>query len=546
MKKNLLLYLLLICLVSCNYSQTNRKILSKADEYKFNPDSLSEILHKIEDPDKLSDKDLADFYRLSVYNKFHITPDQINESTFDFPIQYYTSVNDTSSIYEMYILIGSYWLKNKDYTRAFQYLNEGYQLAQKNKNYEILDRFCELLGGLNIQQNNYVDAIKYFNLRLKYNNNNNSDIYYDLALIYAHKGDLDSVRANIKKSLLYSNNTPLNIVGHRLRNFANILYEKQKYQEAIDQLRSAQTYTDSASLPMLFASLSASNLCVEKFDSAIYYCNKANLALQLQNQSTSYNYASHKNIIMTLEAVISYKTKKHFSIYDIGNFNDSIAHENMNQQEIIQNQIKDKNRLETDILKLKLYRQKVYLISIVLLIAFLLASYVFIIYSHKKSTRLIEIEEKNETLQILLNNSLKGQQNESDDLFFKKILLQQLGIIKLIATNPTSQNQDLLQQMTRISNQDINVESLLVWEDLYPIIDSIYNGFYSKITKTYGDILIEKEIQLCCLLCAEFSTKEISVITQQSVRTIYQRKTTIRQKLLLPEKGDIITFLKNS
>ena len=32
-------------------------------------------------------------------------------------------------------------------------------------------------------------------------------------------------------------------------------------------------------------------------------------------------------------------------------------------------------------------------------------------------------------------------------------------------------------------------------------------------------------------LCAEFSTKEISVVTQQSIPTIYQRKTNIRKKL---------------
>ena len=50
----------------------------------------------------------------------------------------------------------------------------------------------------------------------------------------------------------------------------------------------------------------------------------------------------------------------------------------------------------------------------------------------------------------------------------------------------------------------------------------------------------EKEIQLCCLLCAGFSTKEISVVTQQSVRTIYQRKTDIRHKLGMDEKEDII------
>ena len=34
--------------------------------------------------------------------------------------------------------------------------------------------------------------------------------------------------------------------------------------------------------------------------------------------------------------------------------------------------------------------------------------------------------------------------------------------------------------------------------------------------------------------------REISVVTQQSVRTIYQRKTDIRHKLDMDEKEDII------
>lgn len=43
---------------------------------------------------------------------------------------------------------------------------------------------------------------------------------------------------------------------------------------------------------------------------------------------------------------------------------------------------------------------------------------------------------------------------------------------------------------------------------------------------------------------AEFSTKEISVVTQQSIPTIYQRKTNIRKKLGMDEKEDIIDFIR--
>lgn len=62
-------------------------------------------------------------------------------------------------------------------------------------------------------------------------------------------------------------------------------------------------------------------------------------------------------------------------------------------------------------------------------------------------------------------------------------------------------------------------------------------------TKEGGPLLNEKEIQLCCLLKADFSTKEINMLTRQSLQTIYQRKTQIRQKLDLAEGDDIAAKL---
>ena len=46
-----------------------------------------------------------------------------------------------------------------------------------------------------------------------------------------------------------------------------------------------------------------------------------------------------------------------------------------------------------------------------------------------------------------------------------------------------------------------------------------------------------------CLLKANFSTKEISIVSGQGVRMVYQRKSVIRQKLGMEEKGDIVEFL---
>ena len=46
-------------------------------------------------------------------------------------------------------------------------------------------------------------------------------------------------------------------------------------------------------------------------------------------------------------------------------------------------------------------------------------------------------------------------------------------------------------------------------------------------------------------MIAGFSTKEISVITSQTTATIYVRKSSVRKKLGVPEKEDIVAFLRH-
>ena len=70
-------------------------------------------------------------------------------------------------------------------------------------------------------------------------------------------------------------------------------------------------------------------------------------------------------------------------------------------------------------------------------------------YIRRRRHRLIEAEERIETLNRLLADATKGDDEQrvagstdkevEDGQFFRKILLQQLGIIRLVATQPTSQ-----------------------------------------------------------------------------------------------------------
>lgn len=123
-------------------------------------------------------------------------------------------------------------------------------------------------------------------------------------------------------------------------------------------------------------------------------------------------------------------------------------------------------------------------------------------------------------------------------------MLQQLGIIKMVAETPTEQNQDMLRKLSSIES-DTN-GALVSWKNVYEIIDNLYSGFYTLLHDRYGNVLTDKEAQIIVLMLAGFSTKEISVITSQSTATIYVRKSSIRKKLGVPEKEDIIVYIRQS
>ena len=198
------------------------------------------------------------------------------------------------------------------------------------------------------------------------------------------------------------------------------------------------------------------------------------------------------------------------------------------------------------------------MIVIIMLFFVTLGGILLFVYLYRRRQRmLLEKEEEIEALRNMLASA-----DKSDDRFrtgasqpadgsVRKLMLQQLGVIKTIAGTPTEANQQLLARLMALNETTAN--ALIDWSSIYQTIDLVYDGFYTRLVQKYGaaaqsnepasPVLNEKELQLCCLLKADFSTKEINMLTRQSLQTIYQRKTQVRQKLGLNEAEDITKIL---
>ena len=195
--------------------------------------------------------------------------------------------------------------------------------------------------------------------------------------------------------------------------------------------------------------------------------------------------------------------------------------------------------------ELTIRHQRMWIVIILIVFMSAIGIIFFWFLSRKRRNRLMEAEERIDTLEELLKSAANPATDRKQGLL-KRLLLQQLGIIKAFAEAPTVQNQDALRKISNIGNSDTPIDSLVKWSDLYPVIDELYKGFHEKLLNKYPGLFSEREIQILCLIKAGFSTKEISVLVQQSSNSIYVSKTAIRKKLGLQAKEDFMEVLDSA
>lgn len=266
------------------------------------------------------------------------------------------------------------------------------------------------------------------------------------------------------------------------------------------------------------------------------------LAYKMRGDDDAY-FRSYSNM---LHAIIDFKRTGRIKLMQIAGLNNHM-NEKFNRMEASQweserGALAQQNRA----LALKAENQHKTVIILIISIAVLLLLGVIIWIVRTRRQRERDNEERIEALQKMVDEYKAAPLQETektDSSALRGIMLKQLGIIKMVAETPTEQNREMLRKISAIDGET-NGE-LVDWAKVFEMIDSLYSGFYSKLHRQYGEVLSPKEEQIIVLMVAGFSTKEISVITGQTTATIYVRKSSIRKKLGVPEKEDIVEFLKN-
>lgn len=267
------------------------------------------------------------------------------------------------------------------------------------------------------------------------------------------------------------------------------------------------------------------------------------LAAKLRSDDDAY-FRSYSNL---LHAIIDFKRDGHVKLMHINRLNNRQS-ERFNRMKASQWE-SERGALHQQNRALALKAESEHKTVIILIISFatllILATAAWIIRSRRQREH--ENEERIEALQKMVDEYKSAPATQAavitDSSALRSAMLKQLGIIKMVAETPTEQNREMLRKISSIDG-DTNGE-LVDWGTVFDMIDNLYSGFYGKLHGKYGDVLTLKEEQIIVLMVAGFSTKEISVITGLTTSTIYVRKSSIRRKLGVPEKEDIVRFLLN-
>ena len=535
---------MLLVFVSCNLSKEKSLILSDK-MLKKNPVKALAILDSLENSGGLNKEGQLHLVWNRAVAHQTLGMSLAEDSLLPEAIEYYRGYADKQA--DSYLFEASYlsWTGKK--TDAIKAINKGLKvITDSTKRIQLL----AAEAGIFEHQREYKKVIEVLKKALKYDlpKREQAMLNYKLGENLSLIGDRQSEHFYSKGIQLAMENGDTAIACEFLRNYADYLANNGQYRRSNDMFyQIGRTMPKVAELSSIQMAMAGNYINLHKLDSA-RICNDKAIKSEAKLEAKGFADIARRVMIEQERCLLDYANRKTISYVDLARYCDSITVDMEAKENTLARRQETKNRLQLVNHELKLSQQRMgwmLSVAVLLLIGGIIGGY---LYYRNRVQRLAEAEDRIDTLTQMLAEAQtttteaagKKQQKTDDDAFFKKILLQQLGIIRMVANTPTHQNQALLKRISGISEGKIPTNSLLVWSDLFPVIDRLYDNFHTRLTEQYGNALTEKEIQISCLLCASFSTKEIGVITQQSDATIYVRKTSIRKKIGAAEGQNIV------
>lgn len=545
MRKIIYLLLVIVALASCPKSESRYdKEISQAERLMpGNPDSALAILESIDPSDLKVDSLRAKIHYLKAYGHMKANRSMVSDSLIAFAHNYYRGKDIVKDIRSGTALaFYKFWVGDTPGSIAMLDSLTSLHGVPDSLMAQVL-RIRVLLGASEYQGREIISLAKRLH-KLETDTLRKIEAKYMLLGGYAYAGEVDSA--------LYLENELIDYARSRHwgdKQFMFMVEQAQLLTESghdgesdrlIDEIFSKAGH-DNGAADMLHFQYAINALNGGNVNRAAHHLKIADsIAFRLRGDEDAY-FRSYSNL---LHAMIDFRQTGRIKLMHINRLsnrqNERFNRMKASQWESERGALYQQNRALT--LKAESEHKTVIILIISFAALVILGCSVWIIRIRRQRER--DNEERIEALQKMVDEYKSAPtQEKADSSTLRGIMLKQLGIIKMVAETPTEQNREMLRKISAIDGKT-NGE-LVDWEKIFEMIDSLYSGFYSELHRQFGEQLTPKEEQIIVLMVAGFSTKEISVITGQAISSIYVRKSSIRKKLGVPEKEDIVEFLKN-
>ena len=548
-----------LCLMSACANGDVQRVQKAEELLTVNRDSAMAILREVVRPDQLPEESKALYWFCVADIRANTMQSLSEDSMICWAAQYFRDRWLQDGAYEDYMMKAGmeeafYWWWNDNKEKAQQVLQRqqryaeeiaekkgehiwevillriSAELAMRDYDYEHVRDYTEALVRLGDEKAIHLDEV--------------ARVYNGMAITYFYLGEYDKMEESFEKAIAHTSDSAF-IVNVVRRNYADLLGEIGQTDRAIHMHEElAAIYREGESWLLVESLYSLSRLWLNKGDKqrADRYMREAEELFETYKETIS--SPSAEAGLLAHRQVLNYALHGNYQMMPLATYNNQWQENDYIRYRVAEAKERSMSDLREQVLRQKLAKQR-QTVLLVGLVCVVLGLCLLLVYLYRRRQRLLlEKEEEIETLRGIIN---KGQSDQvpSDHVGrnadVRKLMLQQLGVIKTIAGTPTEANQQLLARLMALNEETAN--ALIDWQSIYQTIDLVYDGFYTRLVQKYGNVLNEKELQLCCLLKADFSTKEINMLTRQSLQTIYQRKTQVRQKLNLPEAEDITTAI---
>lgn len=544
----LLAAILAFAISSCSNSnsQYNRDIENAEKILKANTDSALSILESIDPSEIKVDSIRAKYHYLMAYGHMRCNRSMIGDSLISYAHEYYRGKDVVRDIRNgMAFAWYKFWVG--DTPGAMAMLDSLADLPNVPDSIMVQTlRTRVLLGAAEYQGRELVPLAKRLE-SLETDSLRKIEAKYMLLTGYEYAGEPDSALYILNELVDYARK---NKWGEK-----HFQFEMERAQLLTEQGRNTES---DALIDEIFRKAGSDNGAADllHFQYAINALNSGNtgrasqhlaiadsLASRLRGEDDAY-FRSYSNLI---HAIIDFKQTGRIKLTHINGLNNrqSERYNRMkaSQWESERGALHQQNRALA--LKAESEHKTVVILIIGIVALLVVAGAFWIIITRRQRER--ENEERIEALQKMVDEYKSAPSAQECEINYssalRSVMLKQLGIIKMVAETPTEQNREMLRKISSIDGETKG--ELVDWENVFKIIDNLYSGFYSTLHSRHGDVLSPKEEQIIVLMVAGFSTKEISVITGHTTSTIYVRKTSIRKKLVIPEKEDIVGYLLN-